>query len=91
MKQIDKSHGGSLNNWVGGPMNITFQTRYDLQYLTMRLSGYTNAPIETAFLALKHSMEYLMQHPHEPIIYLIKKMHKTHEIPHQCYFKSGDE
>ena len=29
-----------------------------------------------------------MQHPHEPIMYPIKKSHKTEKIPHQCYFKS---
>ena len=39
MKQIEKSHGGSINHWVGGLMHITVQTRYDLQYLTMGLSG----------------------------------------------------
>ena len=45
LKQIEKSHGGSLNHWVGGIMHITVQTRYDLQYPTMSLSGYLNAPI----------------------------------------------
>ena len=44
MKQIDKSHGGSLNHWVGGLMHITVQIRYDIKYLTMRLSGYMNIP-----------------------------------------------
>ena len=38
-------------------MHITVQTSYDLQYLTMRISGYTNAPTEPAFIALKHGME----------------------------------
>ena len=68
LKQIDKSQGGYLNNWVGGLMHITVQTRYDLQYLTMRLSGYMNSPTEPAFLDLKYSMEYLVHHPHEPIM-----------------------
>ena len=38
LKQIGKYHGVSLNKRVGGIMHITFQTRYDLQCLTMRLS-----------------------------------------------------
>ena len=56
LKQIDKSHRGSLNHWVGGLMYITVQTRYDIQYLTMQLSGYMNAPTEAEFLALKYGM-----------------------------------
>ena len=71
-------------------MHITVQTCYDLQYLTMRLSGYTNVPTKPAFIALKHSMEYLIQHPHEPIMCSRKEIYKTEEIPHQCYFKSGE-
>ena len=49
-------------------MHTTVQTHYDLQYLTMRLSGFMNAPTEPAFLALKHGMEYLMHHPQETIM-----------------------
>ena len=56
LKQIEKSHGGSLNIWVGGIIHITVQTCYDLQYITMRLSGYMNAPTEPDFLALKHGI-----------------------------------
>ena len=89
MNQIEKSHGGSLNNWVGGLMHITVQTHYDLQYITMRLSGYMNAPTEPEFVALKHGMEYLIHHTHEPIMYSRNKIHKNEEIPHQCYFKAG--
>ena len=69
LKQIERSHGGSLNHWVGGLMHITFQTCYDFQYLTMRLSGYTNTPKEPTFLDLKHCMEYIIHHPHEPSMY----------------------
>ena len=89
MKQIEKSHVGSLNQWAGGLMHITVQTHYDLQYLTMHLSGYMNPPTEPDFLALKHGMEYLMNHPHETIVHSRKKIHKTDESPHQCYFKAG--
>ena len=37
-------NGVSLNHLVGRLMHITVQTRYDIQYLTMRLSGYMNTP-----------------------------------------------
>ena len=43
LKEIEKYHGGSLNHWVGGIVHTTVQTCYDIQYLTMRLSGYINA------------------------------------------------
>ena len=71
-------------------MYITVQTHCDIQYLTMQPSGYMNAQKKPAYIALKHGIEYLMHHPHEPIMYLIKKIHKTEEISHQCYFKAGD-
>ena len=90
MKQLDKSHGGSLNHLVGVLMQITFQTCYSLQYIIMRLSGYMNALTVPAFLALKYGMEYLMHHPHEPIMYSRNRIYKNNEIPHQCYFEAGD-
>ena len=49
LKQIEKSHGGYLNQWFGGLMHITVQTSYDLKYLTMCLNGYMNAPTEPDF------------------------------------------
>ena len=70
-------------------MHITRKTRYGLQYLTIQPSGYMNALTEPSFLALKHGMEYFMYHPHEPIMYSRKKIHKTEKSPHQCYFKAG--
>ena len=57
----------------------------------MRLSGYMNEPTEHAFIALKHGMEYLMQHPHINIMSSRKKIHRTKEIPHKCYFGAGEE
>ena len=55
MKQIEKLHGGYLNHWVVGLMHITVQTCCDLNYLTMRLSGYMNAPALSACNDLKMS------------------------------------
>ena len=57
-------------------MNITVKTLYALKCLTMRLSGYMNDPTEPEFIALRHIMEYLMHHPHEPIMYSRKKISK---------------
>ena len=57
-------------------MHNTVQTHYDLQYLTMHLSGYMNASPEPDLLAIKHEMEYLMHHPHESIMYPQKKIYK---------------
>ena len=86
----EKLHVGSLNHLVGGLIHITVQTCYDLQYLTIRLSGYLNTLTESAFIAIKHCMGYLMHHPYEPIMYSRNKIHIPEESPHQCYFKAGD-
>ena len=56
LKQIENSYVGSLYHWFGDIMQITVQSCYDLQYLTMRLSGYMNAPTESAFLSLRHGI-----------------------------------
>ena len=46
LKPIEKSHGVSLNQWIGGLIYITVQTWYDLQNLIMHLIRYTNATTE---------------------------------------------
>ena len=56
----------------------------------MHLCGYMNAPTEPALLAIRHVMEYLIHHPHEPIIYSRKKKINTNESPHQYLFKADD-
>ena len=71
-------------------MNINVQTFYDLKYLTMLLSVYMNTPTEPDSIALKHGMEYIIHHPHEPIMYSGKKIYKNHERSHQCYLKTGN-
>ena len=38
----------------------------------MRPSGYVNLLTEPVFLALKHGIEYIMHHTHEPIMYFIE-------------------
>ena len=43
----------------------------------MRLIQYINAPAEPAFLSLTYGMEYLMHHPHEPIVYSMENIFKT--------------
>ena len=69
-------------------MHITFQKFYDLQYITMRISVYMKSPTELEFLALCHGMEYIMYHPHEPIMYLRKYIFKANKISLNFFFKS---
>ena len=64
------------------------QTRYCLQYCTMRLSGYINAQKDPALLALWHGMEYLMNHPHEPILYSRNNISKLNAILLKYFLKS---
>ena len=77
LKRIEKYHGGSLNPWVGGPMNITAQTYYDLKYLTICLSRYINSRTEPSFLSLRNGMNYIMYNQHKLIIYPRKNIFKT--------------
>ena len=88
-KKTEKSHGGSLNHWIGGIMNITVKTCYDLQYLTMRPSACMNAQTEPDFIAPKHGMEHLIQHPYEPIRYSGNKT--TNVIKFPSYVTSKQE
>ena len=55
----------------------------------MHISVCIDSPAEPAFHALKHGMEYLLQHPHEPIIYAKNILQKNSNL-HQHFFKSGD-
>ena len=45
LKQIEKSHRRSLNQWVCALIKGTVQTCHDIQYLTISLSGYMNVLI----------------------------------------------
>ena len=69
-------------------MHTTVQTWYDIQYLTMCLSGYMDTPIEQAFLDLRHDMEYIMHHEHEHIIHSREKILKINDIPLKCFLKA---
>ena len=68
-------------------MHITVQTYYDIQYLTMCISGYMNYPTEPALLSLRHGMEDLIRHPHKLIMYSRKKF-RANDSPHKCFFKA---
>ena len=87
LKSIDQSHRWSINYWVEGLIHINVRTWYGLQYLTMRLSGYMNYPKEQELISLYHGMEYLRQHPHEPIMYSPKHIFKLNNSPLQCFFR----
>ena len=81
-------HGRSLSHWVDGLTHITVQTLYGIQYLTMRLSGYINAPTDPEFISLRHGKYYLMHHQHEPFMHLRKKIFQINEIALQFFLKS---
>ena len=69
-------------------MDITENTHYDLQYLTVCISGYMNDPTQPALLDIRYGMEYLMHHPHEPVMYSTNIFFKTNKIPYKCFFKT---
>ena len=84
-----KSHGGSLNHWVGYIVHLTVQTHYDIQCLTIELGVYMNPPTEPLFISLRHGMEYLMHHPHELIIYWRNTIFKSNESLQKHFSNSG--
>ena len=55
----------------------------------MCLSGYTNAPTLSAFIDLRHVMEYLIHYPLEHIMHSRKNVFKLSEIPYNFFFKLG--
>ena len=55
----------------------------------MRLIGYMNASKVPALIDIRHGMEYIMHHPHEPIMYS-RMFSKKNESPHQCLIKAWD-
>ena len=84
-----KSHGGSLNHWVGYIVHLTVQTHYDIQCLTIELGVYMNPPTEPLFISLRHGMEYLMHHPREHIMYSRKNIFILNDIRFLFFFRSG--
>ena len=44
IKKIEGTNRGSLDHFVGAPVHVTVQTKYDIKYITLRLSRYTNIP-----------------------------------------------
>ena len=54
----------------------------------MHLIGYINNTTEPEFLDLQYGIEYLLPHPHEPIVYSMKSIFKVYESPLKCFLKS---
>ena len=48
-----------------------------------------NYTTENSFISLKYVMEYLMHHPHEPIVYSRNNIFKLNETTHKFFFKAG--
>ena len=68
-----------MAHWIGELMHIATQTRIDISYATMILSGYMCCPKIPAYQELHQTMAYLYHHPHAPIFYL-SKISSNHEI-----------
>ena len=49
-----------------------------------------NSPTEPDLIHLRHDMEYIIHHPHEPIMYSRNKFFKVNEIPHKFFFKEAN-
>ena len=74
LQYTDTKYGGSIAHWVGELINITTNTRLDISYATMRISGFMSCPKLPVFLALHQLMAYLYHHPHLPIIYPMENL-----------------
>ena len=67
-------------------MQIIVWTLYDLWTLTMRIIGYIYSSTGPGSFSLIHGMEYIMHHPHEPIMYSRNQNLKINKSTHQWFF-----
>ena len=47
-----------------------------------------NDTMQTAFITLRHGIQYLMHHPQENIMYSRNKITKLNDISYQSFFKT---
>ena len=66
---LDERYNGTHSHWTGSLLHIAEKSRWDLQYLAMRLAGYNNYPLATCYHILYLGMCYLHHHPHVPIMF----------------------
>lgn len=86
LKDLETRYHGSMYKWSGSGLHIAVQSRYDLAYAQMRISGMMSAPSETSFNLLHHMMEYLYHNPHLPIFY---PRRQTKGNPLKTYQQTG--
>ena len=82
---MTERYNGSYNHWVGALLHIADKSRWDLSYLSMRLSGYNNCPSIICYNILYQGMCYLYHHPHIPIIYPAKEENTKQQVLHSQF------
>ena len=88
--EMTKRYNGSYMHWTGVLLHIASKSRWDLEYLAMRLSGYNNCPSIISYEILYKGMCYLFHHPHIPIMYPRPNKTKSPDIMLSSYFGKGE-
>ena len=69
-------------------MHVTVHKRYNIQNLAMRISGYVYSPTDISFVVIICGMQYLIDNPHEPIMYppiilnIENRYHRYSDVSH---------
>ena len=77
LQQLETKHKGSLSSWTGALQHVSRESRLDIYYSAMRLSGYNAAPKRLCFIILDKLMCYIYHHPHIPLMYSSKRTDMT--------------
>ena len=85
---LDDRYNGTYSHWTGAILHIAEKSRWDLQYLGMRLAGYNNCPSATCYRILYLGMCYLHHHPHVPIMFPCTPIKET--VPLKSHFAKGE-
>ena len=72
LQKVEEYYNGSLPHWTGALLHISGESRMDLSYAAMRLSGFNSAPKLICFEILHQTMCYLYHHPHIPLMFSSK-------------------
>ena len=85
---LDDRYNGTYSHWTGAILHIAEKSRWDLQYLGMRLAGYNNCPSATCYRILYLGMCYIHHHPHVPIMFPCTPIKDT--VPLKSHFAKGE-
>ena len=85
---LDERYNGTYSHWTGALLRIAEKSRWDLQYLAMRLAGYNNCTSATCYRILYLGMCYLHHHPNVPIMFPSKPI--KYKLPLKSHFAKGE-